>query len=39
MPKKQSPKQHEVVARVMHEFKQGELESSAGRKVKNPAMP
>ncbi len=33
---KQSPEQREVVGRVMHEFKHGELESSSGRKVKNP---
>jgi len=36
MAKKQSPKQREIVGRVMHEFKHGELESSSGRKVKNP---
>lgn len=34
--KGQSPKQREIVGRVMHEFKQGELESSSGRKVRNP---
>jgi hypothetical protein len=34
--KKQSPEQRELVGRVMHEFKHGELESSSGRKVKNP---
>lgn len=33
---KQSPKQREVVGRVMREFKHGELDSSSGRKVKNP---
>lgn len=33
---KQSPKQREIVGRVMHEFKQGDLESSSGREVKNP---
>lgn len=32
---KQSKAQQEVVGRVMHEFKHGELET-AGRKVKNP---
>ena len=31
----QSPAQKETVARVMHEFKHGELES-AGKKVRNP---
>lgn len=36
MAKKQSPKQREIVGRVMHEFKHGGLESSSGRKVKNP---
>ena len=36
MARKQSPKQREIVGRVMHEFKHGELESSSGRKVKNP---
>jgi Family of unknown function (DUF6496) len=34
--KKQSPKQREIVGRVMHEFKHGDLASSSGRKVKNP---
>lgn len=33
---KQSPRQQAVVERVMHEFKEGELESSSGDKVKNP---
>src|SRR5215207_4447599 len=33
---KQTPKQREVVGRVMHEFKQGDLESSTGGEVKNP---
>lgn len=33
---KQSPRQKKVVERVMHEFKQGELESGSGRKVRNP---
>ncbi len=32
----QSGAQKETVRRVMHEFKHGELESSTGRKVKNP---
>ncbi len=36
MARKQSPKQREIVGRVMHEFKHGDLESSSGRKVKNP---
>jgi hypothetical protein len=33
---KQSEPQKEVVERVMHEFKHGELETAAGRKVTNP---
>src|SRR5215217_4451209 len=33
---KQGPKQREIVGRVMHDFKHGELGSSSGRKVKNP---
>jgi hypothetical protein len=33
---KQSRGQQETVERVMHEFKHGELESSSGRKVRNP---
>jgi hypothetical protein len=33
---KQSKAQKETVERVMHEYKHGELESSGGRKVKNP---
>ena len=32
----QSKEQKETVERVMHEFKEGELETSAGKKVKNP---
>ena len=32
----QSKQQKETVGRVMHEFKHGELETSRGRKVKNP---
>jgi hypothetical protein len=32
----QSKPQKETISRVMHEFKHGELESSSGRKVKNP---
>lgn len=34
MPK-QSPAQREIMERVMHEFKRGELASSSGRKVKS----
>ena len=34
--KKQTPGQQKTVDRVMHEFKHGELETSQGRKVKNP---
>jgi hypothetical protein len=33
---KQSKAQKETVERVMHEFKHGELETAAGRKVRNP---
>lgn len=36
MARRQSPKQQAVVGRVMHEFKHGELDSSSGRKVRNP---
>jgi hypothetical protein len=32
----QSKAQKDTVSRVMHEFKHGELESSSGRKVRNP---
>jgi hypothetical protein len=32
----QSKAQKETVSRVMHEFKHGELQSSSGRKVRNP---
>jgi hypothetical protein len=32
---KETKAQQETVERVMHEFKQGELETSAGRKVKS----
>ena len=32
----QSKTQEETVSRVMHEFKHGELETSSGKKVKNP---
>ncbi len=32
----QSDAQKQTVRRVMHEFKHGELETSRGRKVKNP---
>ena len=35
MPR-QSKAQKETVERVMHEFKHGELETGAGKKVKNP---
>ena len=35
MPK-QTEAQKKTVDRVMHEFKHGELETGAGRKVKNP---
>lgn len=35
MPK-QTEEQKEVVERVMHEFKHGELETGTGKKVKNP---
>ena len=33
---RQSRAQKETLGRVMHEFKHGELETSTGRKVKNP---
>lgn len=33
---RQSKEQKETVGRVMHEFKHGELETSHGRKVRNP---
>ncbi|WP_207478859.1 DUF6496 domain-containing protein [Arenibaculum pallidiluteum] len=33
---RQTEGQKETVARVMHEFKQGELETRGGRKVRNP---
>lgn len=33
---KQSKSQKETVGRVMREFKHGELETGAGKKVKNP---
>ena len=32
----QSKPQKETISRVMHEFKHGGLESSSGRKVRNP---
>ena len=35
MARKQSPAQQQVVERVMHEFKEGELEAN-GRTVENP---
>lgn len=34
MPK-QTPSQQKKVSRVMHEFKQGDLKSSSGKKVKS----
>jgi hypothetical protein len=36
MATRQSKPQKETIGRVMHEFKQGELETRDGRKVKNP---
>ena len=36
MATQQSKAQKETVSRVMHEFKRGELETSSGKKVKNP---
>lgn len=36
MPRHQSPEQQKTVERVMHEYKHGELESGAGKQVKNP---
>ena len=36
MARKQSPEQREIVGRVMHEFRHGDLESSSGRKVESP---
>ena len=33
---KQTGRQKEIVGRVMHEFKHGELETAGGRKVRNP---
>ena len=36
MATRQSKAQKETVGRVMHEFKHGELETSSGKKVKNP---
>lgn len=40
MPRKQqqTPKQRQIVGRVMREFKHGELGSSSGRKVENPCQ-
>ena len=32
----QTPKQKKIVGRVMHEFKQGDLPSGSGDKVRNP---
>lgn len=34
--KSQTKSQKDTVARVMHEFKHGELETSQGQRVKNP---
>ncbi|QGM97931.1 DUF6496 domain-containing protein [Methylocystis parvus] len=36
MPRRQSLEQKKTVGRVMHEYKHGELESGAGKAVKNP---
>jgi hypothetical protein len=36
MARHQSEAQQETIGRVMHEFKHGELETSRGKKVKNP---
>lgn len=36
MARRQDKEQQETVARVMHEFKQGELETGQGRTVRNP---
>jgi hypothetical protein len=36
MARHQSEEQKKTVRRVMHEFKHGELETSRGKKVKNP---
>ena len=36
MAKKQNPKQREIVARVMREFKHSDLASSSGQNVENP---
>lgn len=33
---KQSKEQKEIVERVMHEFKHGDLETGTGKKVRNP---
>ncbi len=32
----QTPAQQRKVSKVMHEFKEGDLKSSSGQKVKNP---
>jgi len=34
MPKKQTPEQKDIIEDVMHDFKEGDLETSAGKKVK-----
>jgi hypothetical protein len=36
MARHQLKAQQETIGRVMHEFKHGELETSRGKKVKNP---
>ena len=36
MATNQTPAQQRKIHKVMHEFKQGDLETSHGRKVKNP---
>jgi hypothetical protein len=36
MARRESPAQRETVARVMHEFKHGELPAGQGGKVRNP---
>lgn len=33
---KETPRQQRKVAAVMHEFKEGQLKSSAGQKIRNP---
>lgn len=36
MPTQQSPAQERKIHKVMHEFKEGDLKSSSGDKVKSP---